>query len=122
MRYAIGILLALLPAAPAAGQPEETKRVEPVVVTATKIETPVAELGASVSVVNGDDFVHVGRLFGRTGKRRSGQDCLGVRLAGGQVMKMPALDRPGLLLHCVGGAAWRGSQHKGEATGAAEEK
>jgi len=55
MRYAIGVLLALLPAAPAAGQPEETKRVEPVVVTATKIETPVAELGASVSVVSGDD-------------------------------------------------------------------
>ena len=55
MRYGIGILLALLPAAPVAGQPEEVKRVEPVVVTATKIETPVAELGASVSVVNGGD-------------------------------------------------------------------
>ena len=55
MRYVIGVLLALLPAAPAAGQPEETKRVEPVVVTATKIETPQEQLGASVTVVNGED-------------------------------------------------------------------
>ncbi len=55
MRYAVGMLLALLPAAPAAGQPEETKRVEPVVVTATKIETPTEQLGASVTVVNGED-------------------------------------------------------------------
>src|SRR5206468_2427233 len=50
------IVLALLLVAPAAGQTDEIKRVEPVVVTATKVETPVAELGASVSVVNGDDF------------------------------------------------------------------
>ena len=56
MRYGIGILLALWLAEPAAGQPEETKRVEPVVVTATKIETPAVELGASVTVVNGEDL------------------------------------------------------------------
>jgi len=56
MRYGIGILLALWLAEPAAGQPEETQRVEPVVVTATKIETPAVELGASVTVVNGEDF------------------------------------------------------------------
>lgn len=34
----------------------EVRRVDPVVVTATKIETPVGELGASVSVVTEDDF------------------------------------------------------------------
>jgi len=56
MRYGFGIVLALLLVEPAAGQTDEIKRVEPVVVTATKVETPVAELGASVSVVNGDDF------------------------------------------------------------------
>jgi vitamin B12 transporter len=56
MRFVCGILSALLLAGPTAGQTEETKRVEPVVVTATKVETPVAELGASVTVVNGDDF------------------------------------------------------------------
>ncbi len=56
MRYAFGILMALSLAGPAAGQTEETKRVEPVVVTATKVETPARELGASVTVVNGDDF------------------------------------------------------------------
>jgi len=57
MRYAFGLLTVLLSAATAAGQTEEeTKRVEPVVVTATKIETPVKELGASVTVVNGGDF------------------------------------------------------------------
>jgi vitamin B12 transporter len=48
--------MALLLAEPAAGQTEETKRVEPVVVTATRIETPVAEVGASITVVNGEDF------------------------------------------------------------------
>ncbi|OGL27342.1 MAG: hypothetical protein A3G44_14180 [Candidatus Rokubacteria bacterium RIFCSPLOWO2_12_FULL_73_47] len=35
---------------------QETKRLEPVVVTATKTETPAAELGASVSVVGEDDL------------------------------------------------------------------
>jgi vitamin B12 transporter len=35
---------------------EEAKKLEPVVVTATKTETPAGELGASVSVVTGDDF------------------------------------------------------------------
>jgi vitamin B12 transporter len=55
MRHATGIFVLLLLTGPAAGQTEETRRVEPVVVTATKIETPVGELGASVTVVNGDD-------------------------------------------------------------------
>ena len=35
---------------------EVTKKVEPVVITATKVETPVGQLGASVSIVNGEDF------------------------------------------------------------------
>ncbi len=56
MRYAIGMLLVLLMAAPAGAQIEESKRVDPVVVTATKIETLSTELGASISVVNGDDM------------------------------------------------------------------
>ncbi|MDP2625379.1 MAG: TonB-dependent receptor [Candidatus Rokubacteria bacterium] len=48
-----GMLLAAFPpAAPA----QESKRVEPVVVTATRIETPAAEVGTSVSVVTEEDF------------------------------------------------------------------
>ena len=56
-------LLALFLAAPAvaAGQEKpdqkpEQRVVEPVVVTATKVETPSEQIGASISVVNGDDF------------------------------------------------------------------
>jgi vitamin B12 transporter len=56
MRYGIGILLVVLSAAPATAQTEEVKRVEPLVVTATRVETPPGELGVSLSVVNGDDF------------------------------------------------------------------
>jgi vitamin B12 transporter len=40
--------------APAAGQ--EIKKAEPVVVTATKIEEPLERLGASVSVITGEDL------------------------------------------------------------------
>ena len=56
MRSGFGILLALLLAEPAAGQTDESKQVEPVVVTATKIDTPTAQLGTSVTVVNGEDI------------------------------------------------------------------
>ena len=35
---------------------EEVKKLEPVVVTATKIETPAEQLGASVTVITEDDF------------------------------------------------------------------
>src|SRR5262249_58734236 len=57
MRSSMVPAFVLLSAATAAGQtPEEVKRVEPVVVTATKVETPTRELGASITVVNGDDF------------------------------------------------------------------
>jgi vitamin B12 transporter len=51
------LLLLALAAGPAAAQ--ETgppTRVEPVVVTATKIETPAEEVGAAVTVIHGDDF------------------------------------------------------------------
>ena len=46
----------LLAAFPQAAQAQESKRVDPVVVTATRIETPVEEIGASVSVVTEEDF------------------------------------------------------------------
>jgi vitamin B12 transporter len=55
MRCAAGMALLLL-AAVSAAQGEESKRIDPVVVTATKIETAANELGTSVSVANGDDF------------------------------------------------------------------
>ena len=42
--------------APALALAEEPKKVEPVVVTATKIETPAAELGAAVTVVTAEEF------------------------------------------------------------------
>ena len=48
------VLVGLTVAAPGAAQ--EEKKLEPVVVTATKIETPAEEIGASVSVVTEDDF------------------------------------------------------------------
>ncbi|HZP38762.1 MAG TPA: TonB-dependent receptor [Methylomirabilota bacterium] len=60
MRKRLVWLLALSLTAPAvaAGQEQnpEQKAVEPVVVTATKVETPSEQIGASISVVNGDDF------------------------------------------------------------------
>jgi vitamin B12 transporter len=56
MRRQLKWLLALFLAAPLAAQAQEAKQVEPVVVTATKVETPAEQLGASVSVVNGEDF------------------------------------------------------------------
>ncbi len=48
----------LAPALATAEEPAtvEPVRVEPVVVTATRIETPVEQLGASVSVVTGEEF------------------------------------------------------------------
>jgi len=47
---------ALLVATAAAAEVEEPKRIETVVVTATKVLTPTEQLGASVSVVPGSDF------------------------------------------------------------------
>src|SRR5215470_17774930 len=57
MRYAPVIIPAfLLAAATAVAETDDTRKIDPVIVTATKIETPREEIGASVSVVNGDDF------------------------------------------------------------------
>ena len=56
MRERLVWLLALSLAAPAVAAAQEQKSVEPVVVTATKVETPSEQIGASISVVNGDDF------------------------------------------------------------------
>jgi vitamin B12 transporter len=51
----VALMLATLGAA-AAALAQETRNVEPVVVTATKLETPAEQLGASVSIVTEDDF------------------------------------------------------------------
>ena len=60
MRLGIAVVLlgSTLLAAPAAAQMNlsATKVVDPVVVTATKLETPALQLGASVTVVDGEDF------------------------------------------------------------------
>ena len=50
-----GLLLMLLALADGASA-QETRGLEPVVVTATRTETPAGQLGASVSVVTEDDF------------------------------------------------------------------
>jgi len=56
MRQYLVWLLVLALMAPLAAHAQEPKRVDPVVVTATPVETPAEQLGASVSVVNGEDF------------------------------------------------------------------
>jgi vitamin B12 transporter len=63
-RIVVAALLTSLVAAPAAAQtapPQapapEVKKVEPVVVTATKLETPAAEVGATVTVIEGDELL-----------------------------------------------------------------
>ena len=56
MRQQLVWLLVLSLSAPLAARAQEPKRVDPVVVTATTVETPAEQLGASVSVVNGQDF------------------------------------------------------------------
>jgi vitamin B12 transporter len=56
MRQHFVWLLVLALMAPLAAHAQESKSVDPVVVTATKVATPAEQLGASVSVVNGEDF------------------------------------------------------------------
>ena len=56
MRQHLVWLLVLVLMAPLAAQAQEPKRVDPVVVTATPVATPAEQLGASVSVVPGEDF------------------------------------------------------------------
>jgi vitamin B12 transporter len=51
---AVAALLMGLAAVPAAAQ--ETKKLEPVVVTGTRIETPAEQVGASVTIVEGEEF------------------------------------------------------------------
>ncbi|PYM35214.1 MAG: hypothetical protein DME17_13390 [Candidatus Rokuibacteriota bacterium] len=54
---AIGVMLVLLLAwGAAAARAEETRKMEPVVVTATTVETPAEQLGATVSVITEEDF------------------------------------------------------------------
>ena len=50
----IAALLMGLTAVPAVAQ--ETKKLEPVVVTGTRIETPAEQVGASVTIVDGEEF------------------------------------------------------------------
>src|SRR2546427_3472431 len=50
------VLSMVLLVAPRAAYAQEPKKLDPVIVTATKTETPAEQLGASVSVVTEDDF------------------------------------------------------------------
>jgi vitamin B12 transporter len=50
------VWLLVLALAPPAAHAQESKSVDPVVVTATKVATPAEQLGSSVTVVNGEDF------------------------------------------------------------------
>ena len=56
MRQHFVWLLVLALMVPLAAHAQESKSVDPVVVTATKVATPAEQLGASVTVVNGEDF------------------------------------------------------------------
>ncbi len=56
MREHLVWILALSLAVPAVAAAQEQKSVDPVVITATKVATPSEQIGASISVVNGDDF------------------------------------------------------------------
>src|SRR6267143_4985022 len=50
------VLVMVLLVAPGAAYAQEQKKLDPVVVTATKTETPAEQVGASVSVVTEEDF------------------------------------------------------------------
>jgi len=56
MRHGVWFVLALSLALPASVDAQETQKAEPVVVTATKVETPVEQVGAAISVITGEDF------------------------------------------------------------------
>src|SRR5687768_4152031 len=51
------MVLAMVVVAAGEAAAQTPKRLEPVVVTATKVETPQARLGASVTVVTGDEII-----------------------------------------------------------------
>jgi vitamin B12 transporter len=56
MARGIGVALVLLTLGAGPALAQETRKLEPVVVTATKLETPAEQLGASVTVVTDEDF------------------------------------------------------------------
>ena len=56
MRRIAGMAVLLLAWGAAAARAEETRKMEPVVVTATTVETPAEQLGATVSVITEEDF------------------------------------------------------------------
>jgi len=56
MRHGVWFVLALSLALPASVDAQETQKAEPVVVTATKVETPVEQVGAAIGVITGEDF------------------------------------------------------------------
>jgi len=63
-RVTVVLLIVLLAAVPASAQDrppvpagaQETKKLEPVIVTGTMIETPAQQVGATVTVIDGDDI------------------------------------------------------------------
>lgn len=54
--FAAAVVLAVGPAAQAQEEKAETKKVDPVVVTATTVATPAGQLGVSLNVVTEEDF------------------------------------------------------------------
>ena len=56
MRRTVGTALTILLAVVASAEAQETKSVEPVVVTATTVATPAQQLGVALSVIPGEDF------------------------------------------------------------------
>ena len=56
MRRTVGTVLTILLAVVASAEAQDTKSVEPVVVTATTVATPAQQLGVALSVIPGEDF------------------------------------------------------------------
>jgi len=56
MQFILVVATALLIAAGIAAEAQETKKVDPVVITATGVETPKEQLGVAITVVDGQDF------------------------------------------------------------------
>ncbi len=56
MRQTLGAMLTVMLALAAPAAAQETKKVDPVVVTATTVDTPTEQLGVALTVVTGEDF------------------------------------------------------------------
>jgi vitamin B12 transporter len=56
MRQVLGAMLTVMLALAAPAAAQETKKVDPVVVTATTVDTPAEQLGVALTVVTGEDF------------------------------------------------------------------